>query len=235
MKLLLLLLLMFFSTLLWSTTEQEQKQEYNLGKELYTQACAACHGARGIPNRELKLAIRPRNLNKTILYTEQLYKVIKDGAREYGAYSDIMPAFKYMYDERKIRALTLYISQEFTNETEKRVEHYLNISDKPSKSELARMIPVGKKIFLKKCSKCHGEKGEADSIYAQSSQTNQDFIYPYNLTKIILTEEQIFLFAKYGSYFWGSDRADMPAWNHKYSDIELKSVAKYIQEAIKKN
>lgn len=230
-----IIFLVLIATLLFSSQEKEYSPEYELGKKLYSDTCAACHGDKGIPNRELKLAVRPRNLNKTILLPEQIHKIIKNGAREYGAHSDIMPAFKYLYDDKTIQAITTYVYKEYANQTKSRINKALKESDSLSKDEQKEMLVIGKKIFDKTCAKCHGETGNADSLYVKGSKLDENFIYPYNLTKIRLNEDQIFLFAKFGSYFWGSDKSDMPAWNKKYSDKELKSVAKFIQESIKKN
>ena len=227
-------LFLSFFILLFSA-EAKDFQEYKLGKKFYFQACAACHGKTGSPNQELHLAIRPRNLNKTILLRSQIYKVIKNGAREYGAHSSIMPAFKYIYDEETLHAITTYVYIEYAKNTQTKITQHLKKADKLSKDEEKNMLLVGKHIFKRTCSKCHGEMGNADSLYVKGSNVNHDFIYPYNLQKILLNENQIFLFAKFGSYYWGSDKSDMPEWGNKYSDAELKSVAKFIQESIKQN
>ena len=227
--------LIFTATLLFSSQSKKSSEEYLLGKKLYFETCAACHGEKGVPNRELNLAVKPRNLNKTILLRTQIHKIIKNGAREYGAHSDIMPAFKYLYDDKTLDAITTYVYEEFAHKTENKIKRFLREANALSKNEQRETLVLGKRIFDKTCSKCHGETGNADSLYVKGSKVDKDFIYPYNLTKILLNEDQIFLFSKFGSYFWGSDKSDMPAWKKRYSDKELKSVAKFIQESIKKN
>jgi len=226
--------LIFFASLLFSSQTEDLK-EYELGKKIYFDACISCHGEMGIPNKELKLAIRPRNLNKTILLRSQIYKVIKNGARVYGAHSTIMPSFKYLYNDKTIKALTTFIYIEYAKNTQVKIDKHLLASNSLSKEEKKSMLKVGKKIFKKTCSKCHGKSGNADSLYVKSSTIDHNFIYPYNLKKLILNEDQIFLFTKYGSHYWGSDSSDMPAWKDKYSDIELKSVANFIQESLNQN
>ena len=217
------------------SAEPEDFQEYELGKKFYFQACVACHGKTGTPNQELHLAIRPRNLNKTILLRSQIYEVVKNGAREYGAHSAIMPAFKYMYDEKTLHAITTYVYIKYAKNAQIRINQHLKEADKLSKNEEKNMLLVGKHIFKRTCSKCHGKMGNADSLYVKGSKIDHNFIYPYNLQKLLLSEDQIFLFAKFGSYYWGSDKSDMPAWKNKYSDLELKSVAKFIHQTIKQN
>jgi len=229
-----ILLFLSIFVLLFSA-EHKDSQEYKLGKEFYFQACAACHGKTGTPNQELHLAIRPRNLNKTILLRSQIYRVVKNGAREYGAHSSIMPAFKYMYDDKTLHAISTYVYMKYAKYAQTRIDKHLKEADKLSKTEEKNMLLLGKQIFKKTCSKCHGKMGNADSLYVKGSKIDHDFIYPYNLQKILLSEDQIFLFAKFGSYYWGSDKSDMPEWKNKYSDAELKSVAKFIHESIKQN
>lgn len=208
---------------------------YDRGQEIYENTCKVCHGKDGTPNRELNFAVRPRNLNKTILTYPQIKKIITNGAREYGAHSDIMPAFKYLYTTKDLDSISYFINEKFAKHNLEKVKSLLKQSKKLSLNEQKNMLQVGAKIFKKRCSKCHGTNGDADSPYVMGSIQNEDFIYPYNLQKILLNEDQIFLFAKYGSFFWGSDKSDMPAWEKKYSDVELKSVARYIEEIVKQN
>ena len=80
---------------------------------------------------------------------------------------------------------------------------------------------------------CHGITGDGKSDFVEQSKGNKNFIYPYNLQKIILNQDQIFLYAKFGGKYWGTDKDDMPSWKSKYDDTTLKSVAKYINEFIK--
>ena len=94
------------------------------------------------------------------------------------------------------------------------------------------MLKIGEKIYKKKCSLCHGKQGEGDGTFVKASKKNKDMIYPYNLQRTLLSEEQIFLYAKYGGKFWGTYKNDMPSWKKKYSDVELKSVAKYVSKKI---
>jgi mono/diheme cytochrome c family protein len=67
------------------------------------------------------------------------------------------------------------------------------------------------------------------------SKGSKEFLYPYNLTKILLSEEQIFLYAKEGGHYWGTDKKGMPSWKKKYDDKTLRSVAHYVKEKIVKH
>ncbi len=89
----------------------------------------------------------------------------------------------------------------------------------------------GEEIYKNGCMLCHGEKGMGDGI---ASKNPKNYFFPKNLNKIILTEEQIFLIAKHGAYYYGALKHDMPAWGVKFSDEELRAVAKYVKTTFKR-
>jgi len=84
-----------------------------LGKNIYSKTCVSCHGADGKANTNIKLIVKPRNLSLTILNEEQTYKIIRDGSHFWGAKADIMPAFKYTYEDEQLRAVAYYIHNHF--------------------------------------------------------------------------------------------------------------------------
>ena len=86
------------------------------------------------------------------------------------------------------------------------------------------------KIFNRNCKYCHGIKGYGDGV---ATKNPTDSIFPYNLTKTLLTKQQIFLYIKFGGHFWGTDKDDMPSWKKKYNDFQIHSIAKFIDEEIR--
>jgi len=230
--------LFIFSTLLLSNEsfyshDLDNDEMLKLGEELYKKTCISCHGENGETNRKMKLVVKPRELRKTILTQDQSYQIIKHGAHHFGAHADIMPAFKYVYNDEEISSLAYYISNVFNPNRETKVKKLLIESKKLSDQEKKNALSVGKNIFQKKCALCHGIKGNGKSKFVEESKANRNFIYPYNLTRTLLSKDQIFLYAKFGGHFWGTDKKDMPSWSRKFNDAELKSVASYIQEEIK--
>jgi mono/diheme cytochrome c family protein len=215
-------------------TDLDEEELLELGKEVYEETCISCHGVNGETNPEMELVVKPRKLQKTLLTKDQSFQIIKHGAHYFGAHADIMPTFKYVYSDEQIEAVSLYISKVFNGNREQRVKKLLDESQKLTKEEQAKMLKVGKKIFQKKCALCHGVTGNGESEYVEQSKSEENFIYPYNLTRTLLDEEQIFLYAKFGGHFWGTDKKDMPSWKRKYNDVKLKSVAKYVHDEIKK-
>ena len=199
------------------------------GKRIYEETCISCHGINGNSDTNMNLIVKPRDLTKSILNKKQIFSIIKDGSHKWGSKSDIMSSFKYVYDDEEIADVSIYT---FDNFTKKQNIHYKHLL-KNSSSSKKISVKKGKKIFKRNCSLCHGLKGDGESDYVEQSKSQDNFIYPYNLQKIILDENQIFLYAKFGGKYWGTDKSDMPSWNKKYNDNDLRSVAKYINEFIK--
>jgi mono/diheme cytochrome c family protein len=200
------------------------------GKIIYEETCISCHGPDGLYEDNLNLVVKPRNLSKSILNKEQIYKIVRDGSHVWGSKSDIMASYKNVYSDDELKSVSTYVFHTFLKGQSTKINTLLNdldIKKQPS-------LEVGKKIFLRNCSLCHGLDGSGESEFVEKSKSNKNFIYPYNLKKILLDEEQIFLYTKYGGKFWGAYKNDMPAWKRKYDDYILKSVAKYIKEVVQK-
>ena len=230
---LLVLLQLAFAESSFTDHDLEKEEMLLLGQRLYKQTCATCHGVSGETNDKMELVVKPRKLQKTLLTQEQSYEIIKHGAHYFGAHADIMPAFKYVYNNEQLISLSYYISHTFNTQRDSKIKKHLHESKKLSKKNEKDALNIGEQIFQKKCALCHGETGNGESEYVEKSKAEENFIYPYNLTRTLLSEDQIFLYAKFGGHFWGTDKTDMPAWGKKFTDIELKSVSKYITKKIK--
>ncbi len=201
------------------------------GKRLYNETCISCHGATGATDTDIKLIVKPRKLKESILSAAQMVKIISEGGHTYGAHSDIMPAFKYVYDKAQIKSIAEYVSQTFNSQRNARVKKHLSEAN-VQKIDAQKMYKIGKKIFKRNCSLCHGLKGDGKSIYVEQSKANKEFLYPYDLRKTILSEDQIFLMVKFGAHYWGADKEDMPSWKKKYNDTKLRSVAHFVKTKI---
>jgi len=224
--------IIFIPLLLLAQTEEENYM-FKEGKAIYQQTCVACHGNDGKTNQSMQLLVKPRTLVKTILTQEQSFQIIKEGAHFWGARADIMPSFKSIYSDDDIRSVAFYISKAFNPNRDEKVNKLLEESKTKLLSE-EKLLKDGHKIFKRNCSLCHGITGNGESAYVEQSKENDNLIYPYNLTRTLLTEEQVFLYAKYGGHFWGADKTDMPSWKKKYNDEKLKAVARYVHLKIKK-
>jgi len=202
-------------------------EAYDIGEEIYETTCISCHGADGRANTDVKLVVKPRNLQTSILSEEQSYEIIKHGAHYWGASADIMPAFKTVYNEEQLHAVAHYIHKKFKPNAEKRVEKLYAQSEPIPEKKRAKMFKRGKKIFKRNCSWCHGINAQGNG---EATHNPEKSIYPYDLTKTLLDEKQMFLYAKYGGKYWGTYKDDMPSWKKKYNDYTLKSVIYYIEK-----
>ena len=205
--------------------------DIKLGEKLYNETCLACHGVKGASDNGLRLVVNSRKLNRTILTQEQSYEPIKEGAHYWGAYADIMPAFKYVYDEKELRSISHYISKVFNPNIKEKINKLYSQSEIIPENKKSKMIKRGSKIYKRNCRWCHGETGKGDG---EATRNPEKSIYPYDLTKTLLNSKQMFLYAKYGGKYWGTHKDDMPSWKKKYNDYDLKSVIEYINKVIKK-
>ena len=225
------LLLSFIAVSIYA--QDMKNPSFENGKEIYENTCISCHGKTGSTNPYMQLVVKPRKLSKTILTPEQSFLITKEGAHFWGAHSDLMPTFKHVLSDAEIKDVVHYISKAFNSKRDKRVQKLLDKSDTINKEDQSKMLKTGKKIFNRNCSMCHGITGNGQSEYVEQSKAQKNFIYPYDLRKTLLNEDQIFLYAKYGGKYWGTMKDDMPSWKRKYNDFKLKSVAKYVNEKIK--
>ena len=211
-----------------SALASEQLEE---GKRLYNETCVSCHGATGASDTGIKLTVKPRRLKDSLLSMEQMVKIISDGGHAYGAHSDIMPAWKYVYEEEQIEAIAEYVTKTFNAHRTQKVAKLLKESNAKELSA-KKSHKIGKKIFKRNCSLCHGLKGDGNSIYVEQSKENKEFLFPYDLRKTVLGEDQIFLMLKFGAHYWGADKKDMPSWSRKYDDTKLRAVAHFVKTKI---
>jgi len=206
--------------------------QLEMGKKIYFDTCISCHGKDGKAHTNIQLLVKPRNLNTSILNEEQSYKIIKKGAHYWGAKADIMPAFEFVYNEKQLKAVAYFISKTFHPNVEQEVQKLYDTSAIIKDSKKVKMLKRGEKIFKRNCSWCHGIDGKGNG---EASRNPELSIFPYDLTKTLLSTKQMFLYAKYGGHYWGTHKEDMPSWSKKYDDFTLKAVIKYIDETLKES
>ncbi|WP_455757835.1 c-type cytochrome [Sulfurimonas sp.] len=200
--------------------------KYKLGEKLYKSTCISCHGVDGNTDPNVEFIVNPRDLSKTILNEEQTYQIIKKGAHFWGAASDIMPSFENNFNEKDIRSLAYYVSKKFNPNVQEQIEKLYSQREAIPESKKSKMLKRGKKIYKRNCSWCHGVTAHGDG---EATRNPEKSIFPYDLTKTLLTNEQMFLYVKYGGQYWGTHKDDMTGWSKKYDDYTLESVIKYIE------
>ena len=205
---------------------QSSDDLYKLGEKNYNETCVSCHGDGGNSDTNMKLIVLPRALNKTILNEEQSYQIIKKGAHFWGAAADMMPSFESIYKEKELRSLAHYINKKFNPNIQERINKLYSEKKAIPKDKKSKMLKRGKKIYKRNCSWCHGLSAHGDG---EASRNPEMSIFPYDLTKTLLTSKQMFLYVKYGGKYWGTDKDDMPSWSRKYDDYTIESIIKYIE------
>ena len=211
--------------------DEESDRMFDIGEEIYETTCISCHGESGKADLNVKLVVKPRSLKKSILTEDQSYKIIKYGAHYWGANADIMPSFESVYDEEQLRAISYYIKNKFNPNVQEKIDKLYNESEKIPEDKLSKMMKRGKKIYKRNCSWCHGLDAKGDGEAARNPEKS---IYPYDLGKTLLSDKQMFLYAKFGGKYWGTNKDDMPSWKRKYNDFTLKSVVFYIEKTFRK-
>jgi len=205
--------------------------KYELGEKIYKDTCISCHGIDGKANTDMKLIVLPRDLSETILTQEQSYHTIKKGAHFLGASADMMPSFESVYTEKELRSIAYFISKKFNPNVEQKIEKLYAQSDVIPEEKKSKMLKRGKKIYKRNCSWCHGLTAKGDG---EASKNPELSIFPYDLTKTLLNEKQMFLYIKYGGQFWGTHKDDMPSWTRKYNDYTIKSIVLYMEKTFRK-
>jgi mono/diheme cytochrome c family protein len=206
-------------------------KKLKIGERIYKETCISCHDKDGKANINMYLTVKPRDLTLSLLNEIETYKIIKDGAHFWGAKSSLMPSFKTLYYDEELRAVAYYVHNVFNKNLKQRIDVLLKESEKEPVAQDKKMLKWGKKIFNRNCKYCHGKEGKGDGI---ATKNPVDSIFPYDLTKTLLSKKKIFLYIKYGGKHFGSYNKDMPSWKRKYNDFKIHSVSKYVDEKIRK-
>jgi len=138
---------LLLSSSLLSAEELTHEQMMQTGKSIYELTCISCHGVNGDTDPEMKLVVRPRQLSKSILSEDQMFQIVKHGAHSFGANADIMPTFKYVYDDKQIRSVVHYVSHSFNKDRAAHIQKLLDESTKLSAEQKAKRLKSEKRSF----------------------------------------------------------------------------------------
>lgn len=201
------------------------------GERLFNDNCASCHVGR-MDVSSTSFAVNPRNLELSLLSQEQMYNIVKKGTAYYGSKTDYMIGYENIYTDDEIKDIVAYIHKSLNVNYKEAKKLYEQAAKMPKDKSKEEILEDGRKVYLKRCIHCHGASGKADGVAVKASNGN---LFPYDLTKTLLTDEQKFLFTKYGSKHFGASRDDMPAWGGVYSDEAIHSVVEYIKVMVEKS
>ncbi len=158
------------------------------GEDVYARRCAGCHGEEGDgsgPGAE-RLNPPPRD------FTEGMYKIRTTGFDDIvpndadlvrtirdGMPGTAMPGWGDVLSEQDMRDVVAYIKTFAGLEEEKpsqQVDYGTPVASSPES------IETGKKLFLDRCSECHGDDGKGDGIKRLKDDAGAR-TWPRNLTK----------------------------------------------------
>jgi mono/diheme cytochrome c family protein len=216
-------------------------QTGNIGKEIYEQRCAMCHGKEGkgdgLPAPLLDP--KPRDLTAatykirstesgTLPTDDDIVKTIKSGL-----HGTSMPGWGWFMGDDSIRAVVQFIktfSPRFRTEKPKPVA--VGAAVTPSSSSIA----TGKKVYERlQCAKCHGTDGRGSGA-VQDEFTD---IWGNSLVATNLTEPWAFRGGStardaYLRFRTGLDGTPMPSYKGTATDAEMWHLANYVLSLARK-
>ena len=204
-----------------------------LGRVVYEQNCAICHGALGDGRGMAGMMVRtkPRNFRPGIFKfrstptgslptDEDLFETISRGLRGTGMIGqDDLP-------EAERRAVVVYLktfSERFQSE---KPQNPVPLPEPPTRTP--ELIAKGRKLYQKaECFKCHGTEGRGDGPSA--TDLKDDWGYPIQVTDLTRplkrgsTTEAI-----YRTMVTGLDGTPMPSYEGALSDEEFWALSSYV-------
>ena len=192
--------------------------------EIYLNNCARCHGEKGDGHGPIAIYLDPypRDLTKVGFMNskpqERLIKSIQAGV---GGTS--MPAWGQAFTEEQIRGVLDYVQTSFVKEPRRTLkERKLPESNPIAYSN--ESIDRGEKIFLQRCTGCHGKKGDGkgpnslDILPRPRNLRNRDF-----MTSI--SDRRLF-----ESLLYGVQGTAMPPWiDYGLTEKEVGDLVNYLR------
>ncbi len=172
------------------TKPKPTKELLALGKELYGQKCAICHGEKGDGNGDAAYLLypRPRDFTQavfkirstpsgTLPTDEDLFRTVSEGMA-----GTAMVPWKGELSEREIWALVYHIKTFSQRWRTEKPGTPVPIGTPPPPTP--QLITLGRKVYEKmQCGQCHGEKGRGDGPSAATLKDQWGMpIIPYDFT-----------------------------------------------------
>ncbi len=212
-----------------------------LGKKIYEEKCAACHGLTGKGDgvAAVTLSPKPRDLTTgrykfrstesgSIPTDDDIIRTIREGL-----HGTSMPAWKSFIDRDSLKALVAYVkslSPRFSTETPKGVMVGLVVPISPA------TIAAGKRVYEKlQCGVCHGSDGEGGG--ATTTEFFDD--WGQRIVATNLTEPWTFRGGSnvrdiYLRFRTGIDGTPMPSYKGTATNVEMWNLAQYVASMARK-
>lgn len=186
------------------------------GMRLYASYCQLCHGPSGSGDGPLakKMHITPADLNTTVRVRSEtiLRKIITGqggptitGRERHNILSDAMPGWETIFTEDQVDSLIAYL-------------RFLTTSEHGMMGD----PEVGKRLYGKYCSVCHGVDGDGDGVMTTMlGITPADHTNPTETSALSNSELYKIIEIGRGQY--------MPAWQGILSEPEIEALVSYIR------
>lgn len=181
------------------------------GKALYEQYCAFCHGVDGRADTPVGRILEPRPrrfadpVEMARLTDDQMHKSIKEGLP-----GTAMAPWGQRFSEPQMGDLIDYI-------------HTLEVKAGSEASSEQISLEVGRRIYDKECSYCHGLKGHADTDVAQVLKPPpRNFANPIEMARV--DDGRL-----YAAIKLGRSGTAMAGWGDRLSPVEIIDVMRYIR------
>jgi len=198
---------------LWMSTlaaQQPSRITPERGKAVYDKNCAFCHGVDGRADTPVArhLQPHPRNFTDQVvmarLTDDQIYRAIKHGKP-----GTAMAAWGQVLSETQIGDVLEYI-RSFA-------------PSKPGLSAEQLSLEIGRRIYNKECSGCHGLEGKADTDLARVLRPHpQNFADPIEMAR--MDDGRM-----YAAIKLGRPGTAMASWGELLSPTEIIDLMRYIR------
>jgi cytochrome c oxidase cbb3-type subunit 2 len=230
----------------WAHTEVDQPPPTTaellaLGKEVYSNNCAACHGDSGEGDGICAafLAPAPRNFSRGIfrfkstptgsLPTDQdLFRTVSIGVQ-----GTPMPPWRYILSEEERWAVVGYIKTFSDYFQDEAPGTPVTFSSEPSASP--ERVARGKELFQKHCIECHGSEGYGDGPSAKNMLDSFNRpIRPRNFHKAGEFKRGHTLRDIALTVSTGNDGTPMPSFKGNMNEEEIWDLASFIMSLAEK-
>jgi DMSO reductase family type II enzyme heme b subunit len=206
-----------------------------IGKKVYEEKCAICHGEKGEGKGEVANLLYPAPRDFTlavfkIRFTptgslptdEDLFRTVSEGMT-----GTVMFPFKNDLSERERWAVVYFIKTFSERWKDEKPEKPVSIGVPPPKTE--ELITLGKKIYKDlKCWECHGEEGKGDGPKSDKLKDDAGVpIFPYDFTRSGKMKGGYKVSEIVRTYLTGMDGTPMPAYEVDVTEKERWALAYY--------
>jgi len=193
------------------------------GHATYTALCARCHGEKGDGNGKVAwyLDPSPRDFTKTAFMTSKPRPRFVNSIQE-GVGGTSMPPWKRILKDEQINGVLDYVMQTIVKEPVKE-PRTRNLPDKNPVAASPESIAGGERVFLLRCTGCHGRKADGkgpnslDILPHPRNLRNQWFVES-------VPDRRLFESIEYGV-----QGTAMPSWIDQVSQHDVGDVVNFIR------